>query len=60
MKSCPQCGADTPELHEGYCKECCEGNQAALDKHNADFDSWSKKKDDERDRLIAKAARLAS
>lgn len=57
MKHCPQCGDDTETLHEGYCLECCEGNQAALDKHNADLDAWCAKKDAERQRIIRKAAR---
>lgn len=49
---CPQCGEPTERLHEGYCQECCEQNQRALDEHNARFDWWEKLSDDERERQI--------
>lgn len=55
--TCPQCGAFTPVLREGYCAECCEENQARLDAHNAAFDAWDKLTDAERERRIRAAGR---
>ena len=49
MKHCPQCGCDTPELHEGYCEDCCRENQAALDQHNAAFDDRAAERAFQRD-----------
>ena len=40
MHHCPQCGEATERLYEGYCKPCCQENQAALDLHNATYDRW--------------------
>lgn len=57
MKYCPQCGDDTPELHEGYCEECCRENQRALDQHNADYDRWQRMTDAQRDAAIKFAMR---
>lgn len=59
MKHCPQCGCDTPELHEGYCEECCRDNQAALDQHNAAFSEWQRMTDVQRDKRIRDAIRLS-
>jgi len=39
--TCPQCGEDTPTLHEGYCAECCADNQRAIDLHNYSVDRWA-------------------
>lgn len=52
---CPQCGCDTPELHEGYCAECSAANQAALDAHNAAFLEWQRMTDVQRDQRIRDA-----
>ena len=46
--NCPQCSYETPVLIEGYCPECAEENQRALDLHNAEFDRWNKLTDRER------------
>ena len=54
---CPQCGEDTETLHEGYCAECCDGNQRRLDAHNAGFDRWERMTDAQRDEEIKAAAR---
>lgn len=54
---CPQCGETTPELHEGYCRDCCEDNQAALDKHNAQYDAWQAMTDAQRDAAVKRACR---
>lgn len=54
---CPQCGEPTFELHEGYCRECCDANQAALDKHNAQYDAWQAMTDAQRDAAIKRACR---
>jgi hypothetical protein len=48
MKHCPQCGNETDRLHEGYCEDCRNANQAALDEHNAAYDRWQKMTDRER------------
>ncbi len=37
MTNCPQCGELSEQLHEGYCEQCCNDNQAALDRHNAEI-----------------------
>ena len=57
MKHCPQCGDDTPELHEGYCEDCCRDNQAALDRHNMEYDRWQRMTDAQRDAAIKFASR---
>jgi hypothetical protein len=49
---CPQCGEDTETLREGCCEECREANQAALDRHNAEFDRWQSMTDAEREDAI--------
>lgn len=54
---CPQCGEPTETLHEGYCEECRDERQAALDLHNAQYDRWQRMTDAERDREIREAAR---
>jgi ribosomal protein L37E len=56
---CPQCGEDTPDLHEGYCRECCDDNQRRLDRHNAEHDAWQAKTSAERDAAIRDAVRRA-
>lgn len=58
MHYCPQCGQDTPELHEGYCTECCEDNQRRLDAHNASFTEWQRLTDVQREARINDAIRL--
>ena len=52
MFDCSQCGEETERLHEGYCAECCRGNQARLDLHNAAFDRWEHMNDAARWREI--------
>lgn len=52
---CPQCGEATPELREGYCRECCESNQSELDRHNVEYDRWQAMTDAERDAAIKQA-----
>lgn len=37
---CPQCGEETPTLHEGYCEECRKDNQHALDRFNEHLELW--------------------
>lgn len=54
---CPQCGEPTERLHEGYCKPCCDANQAALDLHNAEVDHWRCLTDRQRDNAIKAAVR---
>lgn len=49
---CPQCGTETEQLHEGYCKECCYDNQINLDRHNAEYDYWSRMDDVRREEAI--------
>ena len=56
---CPQCEAETPDLHEGYCVECCADNQRALDEHNAQYDAWKEITSDQRDSAIRDAVRAA-
>jgi len=53
---CPQCGEPTPELHEGYCEDCCIENQRCLDQHNAEYDRWQRMTDAQRDAAIMAAA----
>lgn len=53
--NCPQCGEPTEELHEGYCKECCDENNAALFQHNFNYDRWAHMSDSERDSEIRRA-----
>lgn len=55
MFYCPQCGEDTPELHEGYCLDCCSENQATLDKHNFEFEQWQLMNEAERNQAIKSA-----
>ena len=59
MFTCPQCGEDTPELHEGYCRECCDDNQSRLDQHNAQYDEWERLTDKQRDDAIRWSIHLA-
>lgn len=54
--TCPQCGEFTPDLHEGYCADCCVDNQAAVDAHNAALDAWERLTDRERGDRIRRAA----
>ena len=55
MFDCPQCGEPTETLNEGYCEECRENNQRALDAHNARFDWWQGLTDAERAEQIKRA-----
>ena len=55
---CPQCGEPTPELHEGYCAECCSDNQRRLDAHNAAHVEWMRMTDVQRDAQIRDAIKL--
>ena len=48
MFDCPQCSEETEELHEGYCKECCDENNKALHTHNHHYDRWSRLPEEER------------
>ena len=56
MLNCPQCGEETETLHEGYCEECLNERQSALNEHNARFDFWEKCTDTEKDFYIRSAA----
>lgn len=49
---CPQCGESAEELHEGYCKECCNENQEVLDRHNAEHDRWERMDNERREEAI--------
>jgi hypothetical protein len=49
---CPQCSYETPELYEGYCKDCCVENQRALDEYNFQRDFWNHLTDEERKESI--------
>lgn len=53
--TCPQCGFDTPTLHEGYCADCCAENQRALDMHNYSVDRWAVLTDRQREDEIRAA-----
>jgi len=55
--ACPQCGEDTPTLHEGYCADCCAENQHALDMHNHSVDRWAAITDWQREDEIRAALR---
>lgn len=57
---CPQCGDQTETLHEGYCKQCCADNQAALDQHNFRRDYWNSLSDAGKDAEIEWASRSPS
>lgn len=54
---CPDCGEQVEQLFEGYCNECHNERQAALDEHNARFDWWNSLTDAEKDAQIRRAAR---
>ena len=56
---CPQCGEPTETLYEGYCQECCNENQQALDEYNAAFDNWNRLTDQQRSQRIKDAIRNA-
>lgn len=49
---CPQCGEPVDQLHEGYCEECCNQNQAELDRFNAEYDHWNRMDDERREEAI--------
>lgn len=53
--ACPQCGEDTPTLHEGYCADCCSDNQRTLDLHNYAVDRWAALTDQQREDEIRRA-----
>jgi hypothetical protein len=55
--NCPQCGEETPALHEGYCLQCCSDNQASLDSHNFQLDRWNSMNDSQRDAEIKNSYR---
>ena len=50
--NCPQCGDSVDRLHEGYCESCCNQNQMELDKHNAEYDHWSRMDNERREEAI--------
>lgn len=50
--NCTQCGELAIELHEGYCEDCCNKNQTALDAHNSQYDYWNNASEKERDEMI--------
>lgn len=52
---CPQCGESVDKLHEGYCEACCNVNQTALDRHNAEFDYWNKMDNKRREEIIKRS-----
>ena len=54
---CPQCGCQTFALYEGYCHQCRDDNQRALDQHNAEHDRWQAMTDSQRDEAIRRASR---
>lgn len=54
---CPQCGDQTNTLYQGYCEECCESGQLALDQHNAGHDHWNNMTDGQREEAIRRAYR---
>jgi predicted ATP-dependent serine protease len=49
---CPQCGGETPELHEGSCEVCWQHNQLAQDLYNAQYDYWRSLDNERREELI--------
>lgn len=55
FESCTQCGESADEKIEGVCAECWEGNQRALDLHNASFDRWEGLTDAERAEQIRRS-----
>ena len=55
MFDCPQCGEETEEFYEGYCKSCCGENQRILDEHNTNYYWWQKLTNNERDQKIKSA-----
>jgi hypothetical protein len=52
---CPQCGEETPTLHEGYCEQCCEDRQRELLGHIAQQEHWDRLTDAQRDDAIRRA-----
>lgn len=54
---CPQCGEPTEMLCEGYCQDCRDERQAALDEHIARFDWWEGLTDPQRGEQIRRATR---
>jgi len=52
---CPQCGDNTHELHEGCCEQCWNENQAALDRHNQEYDHWNRMDSERREQAIREA-----
>ena len=49
---CPQCGCETEELFEGYCKDCLRQRQSELDEFNCKFDWWNRLTEKEKDNII--------
>jgi glutaredoxin-related protein len=55
QKQCPQCATVVEQLHEGYCEQCCNENQAALDRHNFEYDYWNRMDNERREEAIRRA-----
>jgi hypothetical protein len=53
--NCPQCGEETEQLYEGYCKDCCDENQNNLDCFNARHDWWNSLTQQQKDEAIKRA-----
>lgn len=51
---CPQCGNETEQLFEGYCKECYEDNQRRLDEFNFRQEYWDRLNQEKKDEWIKK------
>lgn len=52
MCICDCCGEEVLVLEQGYCLDCFEENQAALDEHNDSFDRWEQMTSQERENAI--------
>ena len=55
MFNCPQCSYETETLNEGYCEDCRQENQKALDYHNFQCDRWDKLTVAQKEQEIKKA-----
>lgn len=53
---CPHCGEAVERLNEGYCEDCRNERQTALNEHNAKFDFWENCTDAEKDCYIKSAS----
>jgi hypothetical protein len=56
---CTECGLETEEFVEGYCRECHEYRQGQLDLHNARYERWRKLTPKQQWEEIRRAGRLA-